>query len=101
MLLFALVNVLNFWVNIPITGWRILFTGTLEYVPVFTLTPRFIMSVRALYARDLRDPCRQYDMDTEFNSGDRADGSAALFASGAQGKVDWSQQSDEIQMREI
>ena len=39
---------------------------TLDYVPVFTLTPRFILSVRALYARDLQgrlEPCR---MDTEF-----------------------------------
>lgn len=26
----------------------------LNYVPVFTLTPRFIMSLRALYAHDVR-----------------------------------------------
>ena len=58
-LLFGLVNVLVLGGNVPTTGWRALPIGILEYVPVFTLTPRFILSMRALY-HDARD------IDTEF-----------------------------------
>ena len=29
--------------------------AVLEYVPLFTLTPRFIISIRELYARDVQD----------------------------------------------
>ena len=37
-----------------------------EYVPVITLTPRFILSLRALYARGLRGECEPRDIDSEF-----------------------------------
>lgn len=39
----------------------------MEYVPVFTLTPRFILSVRALYARDLQGGSVPHGIDTEFS----------------------------------
>lgn len=37
----------------------------LEYVPMFTLTPRFIVSIRELYARDVQDR-RGGGIDTGF-----------------------------------
>lgn len=37
---------------IPISGWWTLL-GVVQYVPGFTLVPRFILSLRKLYARDL------------------------------------------------
>ena len=39
--------------------------GILQVVPLFTLTPRFIISIRELYARDVQ--CRRGDgIDTGF-----------------------------------
>ena len=53
----------------------------LEYVPVFTLSPRFIMSIRELYARDVQGR-RGEGIDTGFGlSSDRGAGrSAIVFA---------------------
>lgn len=101
--LFATVDVLTYWANVPITGWWILLTGTLEYIPVFTLTPRFILSVRALYARDLQDPRKLRDMDTDFGSGCSfsGSGSVTLVTNVGKSRGTWSQQYDEIQMEEM
>ncbi|KAF8558598.1 hypothetical protein OG21DRAFT_1493819 [Imleria badia] len=82
-LLFGLVNLLAYVAKIVITGWRIIPMGILNFVPVLTLTPRFVLSMRALYARDLRGRCEPCHMDTGFGftsaseSGTR--GSTILF----------------------
>ena len=38
-------------------GWQLIAIGFFNFVPVFTLTPRFIVSVRVLHARELRGQC--------------------------------------------
>ncbi|KAF8558596.1 hypothetical protein OG21DRAFT_1481290 [Imleria badia] len=53
-LLFGIFNILIFAGKIPLTGWQLIPIGFFNYVPVFTLVPRFIVSVRALHARELR-----------------------------------------------
>lgn len=90
MLLLQLINVLNFAANISTTGWRALVIGIVEYVPVFTLTPRFILSMRQLYARDSRGRGGSYDIDTEFGltsvDGRGVGGTAIVFADVVQNK---------------
>lgn len=63
--LFALIDILNLWQKLPTAGWWVLLTAV-QHVPVFALTPRFILSVRALYANQLRGRYRTRDIDTEF-----------------------------------
>ena len=53
-----------------------------QYVPIFTLTPRFIMSLRELYARDVQGR-RGGGIDTGFglsSSSYGAGGMAIVFA---------------------
>jgi hypothetical protein len=69
----------------------------LEYVPVFTLTPRFILSMRALY-HDVAD------IDTEFGftsvSGRNDYGTAIVFADVGQNE-EGMEQDDEMPMGEM
>ena len=53
-----------------------------EYVPAFVLTPRLVLALRELYARDLRGRCGS-DIDTAFgltSSGRGAVASQIVFA---------------------
>ncbi|KAF8135063.1 hypothetical protein EV363DRAFT_1322397 [Boletus edulis] len=62
-LLFNLVNVLYLFGKAPIGGWQLLLLVALEYVPIYTLTPRFILSMREMYARNTQKP---EGIDTAF-----------------------------------
>lgn len=99
MFFLALINVLYFAANLDIMDWRSIPLGVSEYVPVFTLAPRFILSMRALYAHDLRGR----DIDTEFGltavPGRAARVSVIKFA--AQSEVETSEQDEEIRMDDI
>ncbi|KAF8558825.1 hypothetical protein OG21DRAFT_1519573 [Imleria badia] len=59
--LFGLIDVFSAAGMFP-TGGSLLLP---EYVPVFTLTPRFILSIRELYARDVQGRCGA-GIDTGF-----------------------------------
>ena len=48
-------------------GWGALIFLPLEYVPAFALTPRFIMSVRALRPQNQQDG-QEHETDVEFGS---------------------------------
>ena len=50
-LLFALINIMDYSL-IPSEGWLMISTLTLEYVPMFTLSSRFIPSIREMHAHD-------------------------------------------------
>jgi len=50
--LFNLVNVLYIFGKAPTGGWQLLLLVALEYVPIYTLTPRFILNMREMYARN-------------------------------------------------
>ena len=50
--------------NISIDGWWILVLLA-EWIPMFTLVPRFILNLRELYARDLQGR-RGSNIDTAF-----------------------------------
>ena len=73
----------------------------MEYIPPYTLVPRFILSLRKLYARDLRGRPGS-EIDTAFGftsvSGHGAGASAIMFAEGGQNVG--SEQDEEIQMEE-
>lgn len=66
-------------------------------VPVFTLAPRFILSIRALYARDLRYR-QDYGIDTGFGfsslSNPSAGGTAMVFAD--DGRSEKSERDEEM-----
>ena len=64
-LTYTLVNVLIYAANIHAGGWTIMLLTLIQYIPAFTLVPRFILSLRELYARDLQG--RQGgDIDSAF-----------------------------------
>ncbi|KAF8135161.1 hypothetical protein EV363DRAFT_1322657 [Boletus edulis] len=51
--MFNLVNELASAKILQNSGWQLIVTVIIQYVPVFTLTPRFIMSLRELHMRDV------------------------------------------------
>ena len=70
------------------------------YITLYPLVPRFILGLRAVYARDLRGRCGG-EIDTAFglNSvSDRAVASMIMFADA--GQNEGSEQGDEIQMED-
>lgn len=76
-------------------------TVVAAYEPPYSLVPRFILSLRALYARDLQGRCGS-DIDTAFGmslgSVHGAATSAIVFAD--DGQNEGSEQGEEIQMVE-
>ena len=75
---FSLINVLG-----VSGGWQGILL-TLESVSLFTLIPRFIVSIREMYARDVRR--RGDGIDTWFglSSSGRSGGTAIVFADDGQ-----------------
>ena len=63
--LFSLVNELAAWGNLTLAGWKLIVFAVVQYVPMFTLTPRFIMGIRELHARDVQGR-RGGGIDTGF-----------------------------------
>ncbi|KAF8442247.1 hypothetical protein L210DRAFT_1054374 [Boletus edulis BED1] len=51
--------------KLPLGGWRLMLLCVVQFVPLFTLLPRFIMSIRELYARDVQGR-RGEGIDTGF-----------------------------------
>lgn len=47
-------NTLYAWGNIVVAGWESIPISIMEYVVMFTLTPRFILNLRELYARNVQ-----------------------------------------------
>ncbi|KAF8549538.1 hypothetical protein OG21DRAFT_1500343 [Imleria badia] len=87
--LLNLINVLVVSGNFPTVGWAVIPLAILEYVPLFTLSPRFIMSIRELYARDVRGG-RGGGIDTGFGlslSSCNAAGTTIVFADVEQNEV--------------
>ena len=78
---------------------RILISVT--YIPQFTLVPRFVLSLRALYAQDVQGR-RGSDIDTAFGLGLSSDhgaaGSAIVFAAGGQNEEE-EQGEDHVEER--
>ena len=94
----ALINPRYSIVNIPQDGWWLLL-GIAENTPPFTLVSRFILSLRKLYARNLRGR-RGSNIDTAFGftSGYGAAASGIMFADS--GQSDGLEHGEEIQMEE-
>ena len=86
--------------KLPTNGWIILI-GMMEYIPLYTLVPRFILGLRALYARNLQGR-RGSDIDTAFGftstSSHGAVASAIMFADA--GQNEGLEEYEEIQMEE-
>ncbi|KAF8126741.1 hypothetical protein EV363DRAFT_1401554 [Boletus edulis] len=101
-LAFGLVNIQtqHIFVTLPVK-WLSAVLRVGSNVPVFTLPPRFILSIRALYARDLRDR-RGYGIDTGFgisSLGNSSVGGTAIVFADMEGS-EGSQQDEEIRMEE-
>ena len=79
--LYNIVNVLAAAGGSPTGGWQLVL-NVLETVPLYTLTPRFILSIREMYARDVQGR-RGSGIDTGFglsSPGCDAGGTAIVFA---------------------
>ena len=83
-------------------GWWAIPLGIVNYVPVFTLTPRFILNVRALYERDVQRHYELSNMGSEFGwtsvsrRGVRKPSSSIVFA--GLSEVEGSEQYESISM---
>ena len=102
-LLFALINLLGFSV-IPSEGWPMILALILEFVPMFTLSSRFILSIRELHADDVQAR-RGSGIDTGFGlsvSGHGAVETVPVFADVEQdeGSADVEEVMMEIRMTE-
>ena len=80
-------------------GWGAIPLALAQLIPPYTLVPRFILSLRKLYARDLRGR-RGSDIDTAFGFtsvfSHGVDVNAIVFADGGQNKG--LEQGEEIEM---
>ena len=96
--LFALINLLSVSGNFPTVGWLACLLTIVECVPMFTLSPRFVMSIRELYARDIQGR-RDEGIDTGFgllSSGRGAGGTAIMFADVEPNEEDIEVPSDDV-----
>lgn len=94
-----LIGVLGGAGSFPTGGWTLILLFTLQYLPIYTLTSRFILNIRKLYARDARGR-RGEGIDTGFGlslSGRDAVGTAMVFAN--VGQNEGSGDVEEIQMQ--
>ena len=100
-LTYALINILGTTGNVPKNGWWPILIGMMEYIPPYTLVPRFILSLRKLYTSDLRGR-RGSNIDTAFGltstSSHGAAASVIMFVDAGQNEV--LDESEEIQMEE-
>ncbi|KAF8128540.1 hypothetical protein EV363DRAFT_1221139 [Boletus edulis] len=96
----VLINLLFFAAKVPLPGWGALPVGILENVPVFALTPRFILSLRALYAREGQG--RDIDSEFGFTSVDvrSVGGIAFARADAGQSEEDVLEHDEDIQLVE-
>ena len=76
-----IVNVLAASRTLPMHGWQLMLLNAVQYVPLFSLIPRFIISLRELYARDVegRRSGAGGGIDTGFGLSSSS-GTAILFA---------------------
>ena len=84
---------------IPTDGWRQIPIGIMELLPPFILVPRFALTLRKVYARDLQGR-RGSEIDTAFGLGSAvgrgAVASAIMFADA--GENEGEVQGEEIQL---
>ncbi|KAG9316930.1 hypothetical protein JVU11DRAFT_3011 [Chiua virens] len=77
------ISLLTDWGSIPSDTWQSTLRSIVENVPAYTLAPRFIISIRELYARDVQGR-RGGGIDTGFGmstlSGNGAADASILFA---------------------
>ena len=81
-----LINVLGASGKLATAGWQIIALGIVQDVPMYTVAPRFILSIRELYARDVQGR-RGEGIDTGFgfSLSDRGGvGTAIMFAAAEQ-----------------
>lgn len=101
MLAWNLVNALYAWGVISVAGQQAVPVVLVEFVPVSTLTPRFILNMRELYARNIRGE-RGNGIDSGFGlsalSGRAASRSTIVFADG--GRNEGLEYGEEIPMEE-
>jgi len=94
-----LVNALYAWGVITVAGQQAIPITLLEFVPISTLTPRFILNMRELYARNVRGE-RGSGIDSGFGlstvSGRLASRSTIVFVDG--GRNEGLEHGEEIPM---
>ena len=82
-----LINVLGASGKLPTAGWQIIALGNVQDVPMYTVAPRFILSIRELYKHDVQGGPRD-GIDTGFGLSSAGygagDGTAIVFAGAAQ-----------------
>jgi len=97
--MFSLINLLVSFGKLSLKQlWQADLTFILQLVPIFTLTSRFIISIRELYAHDVRGT-RGEGIDTGFglpSHGGSAGGTVVMFA--GFGRDEGAEGTEEIPM---
>lgn len=71
-------NMLSSTQHIAMNGWSVILL-VMQFVPACTLVPRFILNLRAVYARDLQGRCGG-GIDTAFGFTELVSGRGAASA---------------------
>ena len=99
MLAYGLIDVLGSTGIIQAEGYAEIAMGIMELIPPFILVPRFVLTLRKVYARDLQGR-RGSEIDTAFGLGSAvgrgAVASAIMFADA--GENEGEVQGEEIQL---
>ena len=97
-LMYSILNLIFYAVGLSIDG-QVILSVAADYIPLFTLVPRFILNLRELYARDYNGR-RGSNIDTAFGltSSHGPVVSAIVFAE--DGQNEGGEQGEEIQMEE-
>lgn len=100
-LAYALIDIMYYIATVPTNGWWIVLTVLPQSIPAVTLVPRFVLSLRELYARDVQGS-HERNIDTAFGAVSALHNSSALteivFADAGQNER--PEENEEIQMEE-
>lgn len=97
MLGWNIVNVLLAWNKVTTEGWQTIPMALAMFLPIPTLTPRFVLSMRELYGRTIRGGGRR-GIDTGFGLSTLSSSSHGLSTAIAFADSDELEYGEEIQM---
>lgn len=100
-LAYSVITMMVLAANIPMDKSWIIFVGAVQAIPLFTLAPRFILSLRELYTRDCGNRL-EGDIDTAFGLTSRLghDTVASTIMFADSGKSWGLEKDEEIPMEE-
>lgn len=85
--------------KLPTAGWGWILAAILEFVPLFTLAPRFILNMRELYAHNIQGN-HASGIDIAFGLSSHAIGTEIVFADAGEERDERMEDGEGILMEE-